>query len=125
MICYVAGPYKAPTAWEREGNIRAAEIVSIELMRLGHAVICPHTMGRFWFGAVPEENVMKVCFELVRTSDVVVLCQPFDLCLESDGTVKELGLANDLGKPVFACIRDLSRERRMFYSMDTGWRVPK
>ena len=97
-VLYVAGPFRAATAYEREQNIRRAEAVALDIMRLGYAVICPHALGRFTFGAVPEEQVMAGLIELMRRCDAVVLVEGWT---RSPGTLREICEAVGVGMPVF------------------------
>lgn len=99
MRCvYVAGPYRAPSAWEIEQNIRRAETVALELWRSGHVAICPHTMGRFYQGAAPDKVFLDGCLELLRRCDGVLLIGEWE---KSSGTRAEIELAHSLGLPVF------------------------
>ena len=47
-VVYIAGPYTAPDAWQRELNIRAAEMMAMEVAKLGAMPLCPHTNTRFF-----------------------------------------------------------------------------
>lgn len=101
IVVYVAGPYTASDAWEREQNIREAEAVAMHLASNRNypvAVICVHTMSRFAFGHVPEEMAIAADDELLARSDAVVLCSRWG---SSSGTRKEIRLAFDLNIPVF------------------------
>jgi hypothetical protein len=101
-VYYILGPYKAPTQYERELNIRAAEHTSIRVLReTAGGVICPHTMGRYWFEYAPEERILGMCRELLLRSDAVVLSQGLSAVLRSAGSVDELQLAIDRCIPVF------------------------
>ncbi len=64
-LVYIAGPFRAPTAWGIEQNIRAAETAGLELMRRAHAngtpcaAVIPHTMYRHFQGALPDDAWLK------------------------------------------------------------------
>jgi hypothetical protein len=108
MIVYVAGPYTAPDAWTREANIRRAEAVSLEVLRIGHYPICPHTMSRHFFGAVPEAVAIAWGLDLVRVSEALVLVSGWQ---DSAGTRTEIELARTLGLPVYRDFVDLLGRR--------------
>ena len=42
LLIYVAGPYRAPTAWQREQNIHRAREVGVMLARAGAYPVIPH-----------------------------------------------------------------------------------
>jgi hypothetical protein len=101
IVVYIAGPYTAPDAWQRERNIREAELLAMHLASNPNfpvAVICVHTMSRFAFGHVPEGRAIAADDELLARSDAVVLCPGW---ARSTGTKNEIRLAYQLGMPVF------------------------
>jgi hypothetical protein len=104
VIVYVAGPYNAPTAFQREMNIRSAELVSLRVAQMGHSPICPHTMARHFFGELPEELAIRWCDDLLRLCEVVVLVPGWR---QSPGTLREIGLAEQLGIRVVRSIHEL------------------
>lgn len=40
-VAYISGPYRAPTAWQRQENIRRAMAVALDCWKMGYAAICP------------------------------------------------------------------------------------
>ena len=95
ITIYVAGPYSADDTWKREMHIRKAESVALCLLQTGKAaVICPHTMSRFYHGAIAEHTVMQACLELIKRSDVVLVLPNW---LNSRGTRQEIKAAKDYG----------------------------
>lgn len=95
---FVAGPYNAPTPWEREQNIREAEAVALSVLQLGGAPVCPHTMARHWFGAIPEEVAIRWCDTLLLGCDGVVFLPSWRM---SPGTRREYQLAIEWQTPRF------------------------
>lgn len=104
-VVYVAGPFTAPNAWEREQNIRRAEAVAHELMasHFDVAVICVHTMARFSYGFIDEEVAMQADLELIRRSDCLVLVEGWQ---RSKGTQREIREAWRYRKPVYRSAKD-------------------
>jgi nucleoside 2-deoxyribosyltransferase len=100
-IAYVAGPIghsPAVNAWEREKNIRAAEDITLELLRAGYAVICPHTTCRFMDGVLPRETFIKADLSLLGRCDLMVLTDDW---VRSPGACGEVEFAVDHHIPVF------------------------
>ena len=97
-VVYVAGPYSAPNSWEREQQIRKAEQLSLQLIDAGAFPICVHTMARFWFGRVPEEQAIAWGIALLHPSDAVVLVEGWQ---QSNGTLAEMGEASKHNIPVY------------------------
>jgi nucleoside 2-deoxyribosyltransferase len=100
-VVYVAGPIGGSpvvNSWEREKNIRAAEEISLELLRDGYAVICPHTTCRFMDGVLPRETFIKADLSLLGRCDLMVLTDDW---LRSEGACGEVVFAVDHGIPVF------------------------
>jgi hypothetical protein len=71
----MAGPYRAPTAWEVEANIRRAEHFGLEVARMGGMPIIPHANCRFFNGVegVPEAFWLAGTLRMLTVSDVLVL----------------------------------------------------
>lgn len=103
-VIYIAGPFRAASAWEIEQNIRRAETAALEVWRLGCACICPHTNTRFFHGAADDSVWLEGDLEILRRCDAVLLVGEY---WESAGTRRELDLANEHGIPVFESLDSL------------------
>lgn len=88
-IIYVAGPYSASNSWRREQNIRLAEAAGLAILQLGAMPLVPHTMTRFYFGAVPEATVIEGDLELLRRSDAVLFVGDWKNSKGSKGELEE------------------------------------
>lgn len=97
-LVYVAGPYSAPTAWQREQNIRRAEEVALELWRRGIPAMCVHTIARYFFGAVPEQAAIEIDNAILDRCDAIMLVNGWE---RSAGTLAEIDRMAAAGKPVF------------------------
>ena len=99
MIClYVAGPFRGPSAWDIELNIRNAEAVALDLWRAGAAVLCPHTNTRFFDGAAPDEVFLNGDLELLSRCDGIVMVPGWQ---RSQGARAEREFAIQAGLQVF------------------------
>jgi hypothetical protein len=99
LICiYVAGPYRAATAWEIEQNVRRAEEDGLEVAKLGAAPLVPHAICRFFHGQVSEEFWSQATMALMRRCDAILLVEGW---VNSEGTREEKATADREGIPVF------------------------
>lgn len=103
-VVYIAGPFRAASAWEVEQNIRRAECLALEAWRSGFAVICPHTNTRFFSGAAPDEIWLEGDLEILRRCDAVLLLPKWQ---ESPGTRAEVAEAIKHCMHVFDDLSDL------------------
>lgn len=97
-VVYVAGPYRAGTAYQVEQNINAARAVALEWWRRGWVAICPHANTAHFDGELPDQVWLDGDKELVRRCDALALVEGWD---RSTGALGELGVALKLGIPVY------------------------
>lgn len=103
LVIYVAGPYSGASAKEISENVRAAELVGQEILRRGHAVICPHSMTHDW------DIGTGINYETFIATDLTILGRCDAICMvegweRSKGSVGELHEAQRLGLRVFGNI---------------------
>jgi len=104
MLIYVAGPYRASSAWEIEANIRLAEETALELWRMGHVAVCPHAMTRYYQGELPDDVWLAGLLELMRRCDAVLMVGDWR---KSEGSMAEHDEALRLGLPVYEFLGDI------------------
>jgi len=97
LVVYIAGPYRAPSAWAIEQNVRRAEELALEVWRMGHVALCPHSMTRYYQGALPDAVWLEGTLELLRRCDRVLVAEGWG---ESEGSRVEIAEAHRLGMPV-------------------------
>jgi len=112
-LVYVAGPFRAASAWDIEQNIRSAEELALELWRRGVAVICPHTNTRFFQGAAPDEVWLKGTLEMLKRCDAVMLVAGWE---QSSGSRVEVKVAKELNIPVFERLYEFEDWMKTFES---------
>lgn len=99
-LLYIAGPYRAPSAWLVEQNIREAEAWAFKVAELGAMPICPHTNTRGYFESIgTAEFWLGGTMELMRRCDGVFLLPRW---CESSGARTERVEALAQGLPVFS-----------------------
>lgn len=96
--CYIAGPYRAPTPYAVERNIRAAEAMILPVADLGLVPVVPHLMFRSHDGALPDAWFLAATLEIMRRCDAVLLLPTWQ---ESSGAMAERNEAIRIGLPVF------------------------
>ena len=109
-VVYIAGPFRAASAWEIEQNIRRAETLALEVWRSGIPAICPHTNTRFYQGAAPDEVWLEGDLEILRRCDALLLTEGWE---DSTGTRGEVDEAHRKEITVFEelelCVEFLHR----------------
>lgn len=106
IVVYVAGPFRAPNAWEIEQNIRRAEELSLAVWKTpGLVALCPHLNTRCFQGAAPDDVWLDGDLELLIRCDCVLLVPGY---YRSQGTRAEIDFALDNGIPVFETLKELT-----------------
>lgn len=97
-VVYIAGPFRAKTAWGVAQNVRAAEVIALEVARAGHMPLCPHTNTAHFHGECSDAFWLDGTMELLRRCDCVVLTPDWQT---STGARLERAEAERLGIPVY------------------------
>lgn len=105
-VVYVAGPFRAPTPWEVESNIRVAEGVGLDVIRAGACAVIPHTMYRYFDKTITDGFALRASATMLSRCDAVMLCPRWR---DSEGTLDEITEAKRIGIPVFEFMPDLRR----------------
>ena len=103
-VIYIAGPYRASTAWRVLANVRAAQEVALRVWKAGAVALCPHSNTGLFDGECEDEVWLEGDQELLRRCDAVLM---MDRWRESKGSVAEYKLAVEVGLPVFEMIQPL------------------
>ena len=103
-IVYVAGPYRATTAWGVESNIQEARAVGAMVATLGAMPLIPHANTAHFDGIQDAEFWIDGTLELARRCDAMVVFGKWET---SEGTRGEIAEFERLGKPVFYHVADV------------------
>ena len=95
---YVAGPFRGPSAWDIEENIRRAERLALEVWKMGAACVCPHANTRFYQGAAPDEVWLDGDLEILGRCDFVLMTPDWE---KSSGARTEHDFAYHHGIDIF------------------------
>lgn len=97
-VVYIAGPYRGPTHWAIEQNVRRAEAFALEVWKAGGAAICPHANTRFFQLELPDQRWLDGDLEILRRCDAIAVLHGWET---SEGTRAEKTLARACGLPIF------------------------
>ncbi len=97
-VVYVAGPFRAPTAWKRERNIREAEMLAFHVAECGAMPLCPHTNTRNFDGELTDEFWLNGTLELLRRCDAAIFTVRWE---ESAGARAEHSFCEENGIRTF------------------------
>lgn len=99
VLVYVAGPFRADTAWHIEQNIREAEDVGAVLWSNGVSAIIPHSNSRYYHGLAADSVFIEGTLRAMAACDAVVVVG--ERWHTSEGTIGEIQEAFRLRIPVF------------------------
>lgn len=105
-VVYIAGPFRALNNWEIEENIRRAERLALDVWRLGHAALCPHTNTRFFQGAAEDHVWLEGDLAMLARCDAVLMTPDWR---KSAGATAEHNYAASKSIPVFYSLEALKQ----------------
>lgn len=91
VLIYIAGAFRAPTAWEIEQNVRRAEEMGARVIQAGGYPVIPHANTRFFHGYGPDVLFLEGTAELLRRCDGLIMLDGWE---ESSDSVAERYLAS-------------------------------
>jgi len=100
---YIIGPFTSDTAWEIEQNVRNAEKLAFEVMKLGAFPIIPHANTRFFHNQANVEFWYEGARGLMeRAADFAITVEAIGIDWRtSRGSIDEVARMERLGRPVF------------------------
>lgn len=106
LLVYVAGPYRAATAFAREENIFEAKKVGAQLAAHGFMPVIPHANTAHFDGLGSDEFFLEGTLELMRRCDAVFLMPSWQ---RSSGARAEKAEAENMSIPCVESVEDLQR----------------
>jgi hypothetical protein len=105
-LIYVAGPYRAPTRFETEANIHAAESYGIKIAKMGAYPVIPHANTRGYFeDTQPDHFWLRATLRLMHTCSAVMFMPNWH---DSQGARLEHAQASSVKMPIFTSLADLN-----------------
>jgi hypothetical protein len=106
-LVYIAGPFRAPTPWGVECNVREAEAAVAAMIEASAGMvvpIAPHMLFRYFDKLAPDTYFLEATLALLRKCDALYLLPGWE---RSSGTRGELQEANRLGLIVSEYMTDI------------------
>lgn len=97
-VIYIIGPFRAPTPWDVECNVRRAEELGLLVAQLGAMPLIPHANIRFFQGLKSDSFWLEGTLELLRRCDACACVEGWE---NSQGSRAEIKAAVAQKKPVF------------------------
>jgi hypothetical protein len=119
IVVYIAGPFRARSAWGIAENVRAAERLGLEVARIGMMPLIPHSNTAHFHGELPDRFFLDGTLELMRRCDAVLVLPAWEM---SSGARDEVDEAERIGIPVFSDLAALQAhfEHREVLGMASG-----
>ena len=100
----IIGPFTAPTAWQRDLNIDAADMLAFEVWKLGAYAYCPHRATGHWFQKLDEAHVIAGHRAIMADLDAALLLPGWR---DSEGSIGDRAVFDQQDKPVFETLDEL------------------
>lgn len=97
ILIYIAGPFRAPTAWEIEQNVRRAEEMGARVIQAGGYPVIPHANTRFFHGHGEDQIYLDGTLEVLLRCDGMILLDGWE---KSSGSKVEKTKAEDYEIPI-------------------------
>ena len=97
-LCYIAGPYNAPTHWGIEENIQRARRAGAEVVRCGAFPVVPHQNTAHYGGLADERFFYEGTMLLLEACQGILLLDGWE---RSKGARGEYERATELDLPSF------------------------
>ena len=114
-VVYVIGPFRGKTTWDVVLNCRNAELLGLEVAKLGAMPLIPHNNTKNFNGLLEEEFWVEGTKEILRRSDAAITVAAIGFRWEqSQGSIGEVQEMDRLVRPVFHALPDLEAWLKSF-----------
>lgn len=104
-VIYIAGPFRAPTPWLVEQNVRRVEEWGLKVAELGAMPLMPHANTRFFNGLLTDQFWIDGTLELLKRCDACFLIPGWE---KSTGARGERDWCFEHDRPAFEDLRALA-----------------
>lgn len=110
-VIYIAGPYSGEDAAAIQRHVDVAQAAGQEILRRGHACLCPHSMTHDWdIGTgIEYETFLHTDLELLARCDAVLMLPGWS---RSRGAMGEYQEARRLGLKIYLGLEEIREVRR-------------
>jgi len=98
---YVGGPFRGPTEYDVEINVRRAVDLGVLIAQMGAVPVIWHSMYRLMQGTFPGPFLDEASLQVLSTCHAMAVTVGYDRALQSEGTVKDMQLCQELRIPEF------------------------
>ncbi len=110
-VVYVAGPFRSvnpngrSNSWGVQSNVMRAMALALEVWKLGHAAVCPHSNTMFFQDAdgCVDDVWLNGDLEILKRCDAVLMTPDYE---RSSGARAERDEALRVGLPVFETLAE-------------------
>ena len=103
-VIYISGKFRAPSYWGVYQNVAHAASISLELWKIGYAVICPHLNTFPFQGVLPDKAWLDGDIEMLGRCDAILMLEGWG---ESEGATREHLEAKKLGIKIYYSLEEL------------------
>lgn len=97
IVCYVAGPFRAPSGWGIAENVHKARRFGLLVAHAGMMPLVPHAIGEHYHGEGTDQFWLDGTIELLARCDAIVMIPGWRA---SSGSLGEYELAAELCMPI-------------------------
>ena len=97
-LIYIAGPFRGKNPWDVHCNVHEAEMLGLEVAKLGAYPVIPHAMTRHFDKLLTDEFWLQGTLEMMKRCDGLITTSRWK---DSNGAFEEVVVMKELFKPVF------------------------
>jgi len=98
---YVGGPFRGPTEYDMEINVRRAVDLGVLIAEMGAVPVIWHSMYRHMQGTFPGHFLDEASLQILSTCHAMAVTVGLERARRSEGTVKDMQLCYELRIPEF------------------------
>lgn len=113
-LIYIAGPFRGNTPWDVYCNVHEAEMLGLEVAKLGLYPVIPHAMTRNFDKLLTDQFWLDGTLEMMKRCDGLITTPWWNA---STGAREEVRVMRDeMHKPIFHDIIQLINWKTLYWS---------